>query len=256
MNDFLGLLARRVLAPTTLRPRRLSRFEGDTQAPLTAPPHTPPEVSEWVAPRQVESARMPSQSESGANSLAANLPEPAVRAELPRERQVPAAIEPLELSVMAAIPRVTQPSLSQPVPLSGALSATPMAATRETPLGAVAQPEAGPTTATVHSIESVERDRVTRELIEQRVERLVPVATAAASPMAGVLASPPPAPLVVAAAREPASVPVVEISIGRIELFASAPPAQVAPPERAVTRRDAQSLEAYLSERNGRGGRP
>lgn len=258
MNEFLGLLARRVLAPTTIRPRRLSRFEGDALAPSLVPPQIQPEANDRVAPRNVEPSRAPIPPDQGINSLPVIPPEPAIRSEPSREPKVPTIIEPLTLAlaVMPALPLTLPPSLPEAVPPSDPVLATKLAppvANGETPRSAAEQPEPRPVTPL---IQSVERDRVTRELIQQRVERLIPADTSTVGPQAGALGSPTPASQAIPVSREPASVPVVEISIGRIEFLASAPPAQVSPAERTVTRREAQSLEAYLNQRNGRGGRP
>lgn len=250
MSDLLTALARRALQPPAIRPRLASRFEGEGAVPRDLQRTEEPAVAAPGAP-PVATARMPAVAMSRA---AEPSPAPSPNPPSPSLRLTP-LLQEAPPRPTAAIP-VQSERVDAPAPKLAERPGQPEPQLPLRPLSETAQAQP-PTRLESRLIERehreqrIERQELHRELIERRVERLLveaPSATPTAQPLHALVEARP-------APVEPQPVaPRVEISIGRIEILPAA--AAAAPRQEAGPRRPpAKSLDEYLNERNGSGGR-
>lgn len=256
MNDHLTTLARRAMQPAAIHPRGQSRFESDVPAPRGLGSLAEEQIAlSAAAPLRAN----PVPQEVG---LAALAPLPAPSRPMPP----PIVQEEKARPSMAPLPQVTAPL--SPIVAEPA-SAPRMSITPVVEPDSVPRPELSPRIERLESQrierqvqervevhhERVERQATLHNTLEQRVERLtliephVPTQVAPAAPSPNLQTAP--------VLQQPTA-PRVEISIGRIEVLpleSAAAPRREEPARRPA----AQTLDAYLEQRNGagqgRGGR-
>lgn len=275
MSDFFSLLSRRALQPAAIRPRLPSRFEGDSALPISTPsereesfsasPERPQSPVLSVPPTVVSAPaelRPPAPLMAAEPQVAALLPSPGEPQPWPASTDLPERLAP-----SAAVPvapqwpvpeRLDLPSPPEVASAQVVLAAQAVAPLREPP---VIEPLSLPiqSPAPAMSDERLPVHELRREVIEQRVERLlpaVPFPVSGPSQLAPASAMPMREPQALTAARTEAG-PRVEINIGRIEILSSEAPRSPRREEQPA-RPSALSLDAYLSERSkpARGGRP
>jgi hypothetical protein len=254
MSDYLSILARRAISAPALRPRPRSRFEKgpgvDPAPPVEAAPADPqPMAAPPAAMAAQHPASMDRPSVHAAPTPVPAPPSPAMPAAAiaplatPREGgqlpgAVPASPAPTILR-MEAPPELARPA---PVALAGAAAArvdTPRASDPLPPVASAPPPA---------QREIVRHPRPALETVG-RLQVSAPVPGAAPPGDAGQGGGRRPAG---AALAPPAA---IEIHIGRIEVQAAGEPPARAPAPRPVQAPATTSLDDYLRERNGRGGR-
>lgn len=272
MSGLLFQLARRVLQPSAIRPRALSRFESmasthplheqhtvQEAAPVTSPAGDdgePPSRTPHVTPRQFPADRADEPLQpTDAPQAGESLP----RQHSGREQQVVwpdgALSDPRQPAVTPLERATTEPAKAARPPLVERLSQNqPPPDSRpadlpENPAASAARPENHLMREEI--VERSEQRLSRQELIRRSVERLVAVPPAAAPPAA-------PAPLpsrteTRAARAVSPSAPQVEIRIGRIEVRTAPAPLEQHPAP-GPRRQESKGLEEYLRERSGRRG--
>lgn len=179
-------------------------------------------------------------------------------APLAQEEKAQPSVAPLQQQARQITPLVSEPASAPRMPLSPVAEASPVLPPELPPR--IERLESQYVERQVHERIEVHRERVERQAtlhstLEQRVERLIlnelplPAQLAPAVPTPSLQAS---------AVREQPAAPRVEISIGRIEVL-PLEPATAPRREEPARRPAAQTLDAYLEQRNGagqgRGGR-
>ncbi|MBD9482028.1 hypothetical protein IB229_03525 [Pseudomonas sp. PDM14] len=258
MNDFFALLSQRALQPAAIHPRLPSRFESDSAVPALPAQDIPAEAP-LGASQPVPATMASLLAAPTVAPLAASAPTPIPLAEsvVPVSPVLPLphiAAEPRPLPQLAepALPHVPARPLALEAPGNPAPRVIAPQPAVQVSARIASEPPA-PVLQVQH--ERLEHHELSREVIEQRVERLrVEGVPALPSPAAAL--SPAPAQALRDVPGAPA--PRVEISIGRIEVLPLEPAA--APHREAPAKpAPAQSLDAYLQERSaaepGRGGR-
>lgn len=250
MTNLIAHLARRILAPSGIRPRAPARFET---------PHAmvPP------ADIEIEPAVVPSGGESPEAVPAAVLPRtvpaplPAAPAITPGQQPAPPTPRPLPPEPATGMP-VPMAVVQKPAPDSERMIVEP--GMTPTARSASVTPPARESSREVHHVDraAVIRETEIRQQreVHTRLHEQVQVQTERLLPPAPVLTTPAAPATVVAAAATPAAAaqparPTVEIHIGRIEVQPLPPPTPALGKAGDEPRRaKGQSLEDYLSARS------
>lgn len=220
MSDFFTHLAARALAPPTLRPRTLSRFES-----TTAPENAEPFREDVDSPRALATARRdPSAAEGSAPRSNASVIEKETHRERTRE--------------------VVHEATTRIVEHRGEVREVRVEVAREASRGAAHERRADPALPKDDDVETraprqEERARETR--IETRTRELVPRSPQSTPPRTNARTADP---LATPASAEP----VIHVSIGRVEVRAV--PQQT--PQRASRRNAAMSIDDYVARKNAK----
>ncbi len=256
MNDHLTTLARRALQPVAIHPRGQSRFEADAPAPRGLDSLVEEQVVAY-SPGSSRVSQPPRENETSLPVLLSTPSHAVMPPPVPSEETRPgAAVVPAQAARLAPI--IAEPISTLREPFTSVAEAYPVPPPERSPR--VEQVENPRIERQVHERIEVHHERVERQTtlhsaLEQRVERLTLIEPHA--PLQAAVTASAPALQVAPVLAQPAE-PRVEISIGRIEVLPLESPS-VPRREEPARRPAAQTLDAYLEQRNGagqgRGGR-